>query len=332
MKFEFDTIEIAKILSKFNDRNIKLTFDNLSDINNVFNEIFPVFLQANGRFQKNNYNSKGHELSCNKMKVTGKVLFYQYANVVSLADPNHFQNIQNLHNFLTYFCYFKRMPIIDMNGLFGVDLSSDEKYLNGYYYSVVPYALNQLLPEQQQQSLKDMKLEEIWHDYVLSFSSANNLIYLSYIGFDSRKFISKLGYSTLIKDFIQKPATKHKKIDNLIDFLKKEKQLYNEEFEECGLQFPSISSTAFNKEHFGVELVPCPYENKKDRNLYLDVLDEYFSKLIDYKLLTTAQKDFILYHDSTVKNKDGVLKFRWNDLQTYDVKWYNLERRVQRGA
>jgi len=327
MQLELNSLEITKIIAQFNKRNIKLTLDNPTDINLAFNDVFPIFVQAYGRVHKAHHNSKCHEINCSKMKSSGVVILYQYANMVSLADKNHFDNIQTVHNLLSYFSYFKKLPVVDMNGMFGIDLSTDENYLNGYYYTVVPYSLCNFLPEQRSRLLKDVKLNPIWHDYILSYASKNQQIYLSYLGFNDKKILAKIGYSALIADFIDADKLEYKKFENLIDFLKNEKTLYDEEYEECGLQFSSSFSTSFEQKHFGLELTPCPFENKKERSQYLDFLGEYFSKLEEYELITHNQKDFVLNHEETIRNKDGVLKFRWANPDTYEIKWYNIERR-----
>ncbi len=325
--FEFSSLEIAKILSHFNTRNVKLVFENPSDVNLVFNEIFPLFVQANGRFYKNkNYNSKGYELSCDRMKMTAMGYGYQYANLQLIADKDHNQNVQTVHDLFPYFSYYRKLPVVDINGIFGVDLSVDEKYLHGYYYSVVPYFLNELPDEQKSESLNDMKLSHSWRDYILSYANQGQPVYASYVGFDSKKILCKLGFSVLIKDFITKNLTKYHKFENLINFLQNESQFYNEEYEECGLQLPSIASSVYEDEYLGVELVPFPYENGRSRDEYLQFLDQYFTKMIEYKLITEAQKNFILNDDTTLRNKDGILKFRWKNSQTYGVKWYNIER------
>lgn len=327
--FEFNSLEIAKILSHFNSRNVKLIFENPSDVNLVFNEIFPIFVQANGRFHKNNnYNSKGYELNCDRMKITAMGYGYQYANLLSIADKEHNQNVQTLHDLFSYFSYFRKLPIVDINGIFGVDLSVDEKYLHGYYYSVVPYFLNELPDNQKTECLNNMKLSHSWRNYILSYSTQEEPIYVSYVGFDSKKVLCKLGYSVLIKDFITKDLSKYTKFDNLVNFLNNEKQFYNEEYEECILQLPSVASSVYEDEYLGVEIVPFPYENGKSREEYLSFLDQYFTKMIEYKLITESQKDFILTDSTTYKNKDGILKFRWKNSQTYGVKWYNIEKRA----
>jgi len=326
--FEFTSLEIAKILSQFNTKNVKLVFENPSDVNSVFNEIFPIFTQAVGRFHKNkNYNSKGYELSCDRMKVTAMGYGYQYANLQLISDKDHNQNVQSVHDLFPYFSYFRKLPVVDINGIFGVDLSVDEKYLHGYYYSIVPYFLNEVPEEQKSECLNDMKLSHSWRDYILSYATQDQAVYASYAGFDSKKILCKLGFSVMIKDFITKKLSTYHKFDNLINFLTNETQFYNQDYEECGLQLPSVASSVYENEYLGVELVPFPYENGRSREEYLNFLDQYFSKMIEYKLITEEQKYFILNDETTQRNKDGILKFRWKDSKTYGVKWYNIEKR-----
>lgn len=324
MKFELNSLEITKILSQFNKRNIKLTLDNPTDITLALNDAFPIFLQAQSRLHQEEYNSKCYELNCDDMKPSGVVGFYQYALMVLLADKNHLHNIQTVHKLLSYFSEVKQLPVVDMNGMFGVDLSADEKYLNGYYYGVVSYPINDVHIDQQNSIFSDMKINPLWIDYLLDYSLNKKQIYLNYFSFDSRKILSRLGYSVMIRDFIDSPKIKYKKVENILDFLKTETSLHDLSFEECGLQF---SSSLVPSEHFGLEFSPCPRERYRDRSEYLEFMDNYFTKMIGYDLITPQQKDYILSNPLTIQSKDGILKFRWGNRQKYQVKWYNIERR-----
>jgi len=324
MKFELNSLEVTKILAQFNKRNIKLTLDHPNDVNLVLNDIFPIFIQAQGRIHQEQYNSKCYELDCTRMKKSGVVGFYQYALMVMLADKTHLYNIQQVHELMPYFSVLKQLPVVDMNGMFGIDLSADEKYLNGYYYGVTPYSINDVSVDQQLQIFKDAKVCKIWHDYLLSYSANNKQIYLSYLSFDNRKILARLGYSVMIRDFIKSPRLKYKKMQNIVDFFQNQDELHDLEFEECGLQ---VSSSLLESQHFGLELSPCPREKYRDRAQYIDFMDNYFTKLIEYDLMDDKQKDFILTHPDTIENKDGILKFRWENPETFALKWYNIQRR-----
>ncbi len=325
--FEFDKIEISKILSCFSKHNVKLSFDDYKDLEQSLYDLVPLYLQARSRHNHtNNYTTKIYELDCNFLRHSGIATTYQYANLQLLNNKDHTDNIKNLHQLLEYFCFFKKMPVVDINGMFGVDLSADGNYINGYYYCVVPYILNDLPPEVQIKIIKNLKMSQKWQEYIASFILNDKILYLQYVNYTKNKILNKLQYSTPVSDIIQMPKMNYVKYDNLIDFLEKE-NLHDKNYEECGIQVPSNSSTSYDDEYFAIELTPFPYENRRPREEYLEFLSNYFDKLVDYKIINESQKDFILLDEKTKSCKDGILKIRWNNQKNYTIKWYNLEHR-----
>lgn len=317
----FESLELSKLISIFNKNNIKLTFDNFSQINSTFNSILPICVhKIESIHAQNGYFSKLHILSCRKQEVLSVKKYFQYFDLKLLNNKDHFSNIQTIQK-IAKESRQRNIPIFDISGIFGVEFSFDEKYLKSNQYILYPYDISEGNLNDKMQSLIKHKLNSNWHDYIISYLNQNISVSVMSIDFDLRKQIESVKYSIYKRDF--KKINSYVKMQNFVEFLTNEYHLHNFDHDELQLQCPSSFNTRYEDDYICIEMMPY-HKEMADVGFYFDFLEDYLIKMVEYELMTNSEKDFILNHDTT-KNKSNLLRLVWNSKTDYEVQWCNIE-------
>jgi hypothetical protein len=320
---EFDILELTKIISIFNKNDIKLTFENFTSLKKTFYEILPICIERVEKlYQYRGHFSKMYNLSCKLQKIINIKKYYQYSDLKLLNQDVHYENIKSLDKLMVT-TKSRNIPILDLNGVFGVNLTTDEKYVNTYQYIVVPFDISKLDLTAKIQSFSYHKLNENWYDYICFYPNTNKCLSVMSFDFNVNKIVDSVRYSVYIKDFIEQKLSSYVKMDNLMNFLSNEYHLHNLFGDECYLHLPSSSSKQYDDDFISVEIMPSNKE-MESQGKYFKFLEDYFSKMIEYDLMTTEEKQFILNHETT-KNKSNLIKFVWSSKNDYEVQWCNIE-------
>jgi len=318
---DFESLELSKIISIFNKNNIKLTFDNFSQLNEAFSDILPICVhKIESLYAKNGYFSKLYTLSCKKKEVINVKKYFQYFDLKLLNNKDHFSNIQSIEKIAKQ-SRRKNIPILDINGIFGVEFSSDEKYLKSNQYILYPSNLSDGDTNQKIQGLLSYTVNSNWHDYIISYLNNDTFTSVMSVDFNLGKQIESIRYLIYKRDF--KKISSYVKMDNFIEFLTNEYHLHNFEQDQLYLQFPSSFNTRYDSDYICIEMMPINQE-MAHAGFYFDFLEDYLTKMIEYELLTNIEKDFILNHETT-KNKSNLLRLVWNNKNDYEVQWANIE-------
>lgn len=311
-KSNYSASEITRMMKIFNDNDVKLEFQNFDDLYKSFDEIFPVVTEAYFRnYKKKNCHSIFFEHDVKNKKLITYIKCFRYFDlcffdsklvtfVKALTEAFIIGGVSegtgNNENF---------SGIRQLNDDFGLCYDSNNILL-GYYFTALCdlKKINEYQVETLSTNLGFVEMDihknmrQVATKFLMSgvgYTPSKNLIKLQYC-VDSQLF-----YIDIIKEHFFRYQNFYTILDTIVKY----------EVDEINIQLEP-----HNPNYIGIEVFPPGN---------IEEVTEFLSELVSLRLMDEESKKYILNNKKTKSNMVSgyVVKFRWDHLDDYNIKWYN---------
>jgi hypothetical protein len=303
--FLLSASETAKMLQIFKKNEVQIKFESFDDFHKSLNELYPVLYESFSRnFRKHGWDSVTyeHDMSLQKITTYHKMYKYYYMNFFEKGVVDLFRHIQEsmstwkIDNACKYESNFRSYDD-ELTYTHNIDGT-----LDGYYFMVTKI----LCPEDNEDIINQMFYyfgyeEAKVHKIIRKKTDQYRLQYLGYnFGKRLRKisfsFNQKLFYDDEVKPYFEKYINFYKIVENI------DKEIF-------------VQFDAKNPKYIGIEINPCMPD--------FDNLFVYLEELVEKNILTLEQKNYIANNKKTKQAIGSFPKFRWENENTFNIKWYN---------
>jgi hypothetical protein len=307
-KFNFSPTELSRMLNAFNKNNVKVTFEDFEDFNKSLNEIYkPLFQSYCRNFRKYGHTAILYEHDMNLEKITTYHKMYKYYYIQYFEEKvvELFRHIVgSISTWMIEGASKDKKVFRTFDDEFAYTFDANTHKLEGYYFMLDKAFYPQDDEDIVQQMFSYFGYQEgNVQRYIRKQSHVFNIYYL---GYNTLRKLNKVGVcykrDMMYDEKVKSKYCNYKHLYAILD-------AYNEH-DELQVQFE-----AKNPDYFGLEVNPTN-RSKED-------LPEYLDRLVDAGVFTVKQKDYILTNKKTEESTQSCVKFRWEDKDTFNAKWYN---------
>jgi hypothetical protein len=298
--------ETARMLEIFKKNNVEIKFESFDEFHKSLNELYLVLYQSYCRnYKKHGYSSIlfEHDMTLKKLVTYHKMYKYYYINYFDQKFIDLFIHIQEsmstwkIENTCKHQANFRSF---DDEFAFSYDVDGT---IEGYYFMV-----NKTLCPSDDDEIIDQMFsyfgykESPIHRIIRKRSKEYTI---QYLGYDTGKKLKKIGFSFNQKIFYEDEDVKlffsnYKHFYDIVENTNKE--MY-------------VQFHAKNPKYICVEINPC---TPTFENLFI-----YIDELVSKNILDQEQKKYIIDNKKTKQAIGSFSKFRWENEETFNVKWYN---------
>lgn len=298
--------DIKKIIDILEKNKIKLEFQNPENFVKALEELQEEL--TNQKFEEIFYSTCDgvlYEFDIKNKKLISSGVFYP----LSTKDFTPYRQVPlHLEVISKIFSFYERNLLNLYDNYCVMYREQDLTKPVAYYYTVEREVFYDIDPQSWTSMFSYLNLNENNSRFL---SKETDNLYLRYVGFDDKNRLDKLGFHTLYEFFkIRNPLehySKYKNFENLFYILK---QIADQEL--ISLQYSAEFS-----DYLGIEIRVPPEKIK------------YVSKtLYDNKIFCEKRYSNLVEMNIPEKYTNSVMKFRWQDENTFDVKFY-LQKHLQ---
>lgn len=296
----------------FDDNEIKLEFQNFDNLYNSFDEIMPVTVEAYFRnYRKKNYHSIFFEHDIESKQLTNYIKCYNYFDLC-FFDQNFIEFVKALTEAFILDGVIEGTGnnaniggIRQLNDDFGLCYDSNSILL-GYYFSSV-CDLKKITDTQVEMLNSNLGFAEMPFHKKMREISTKFLMYG--VAYSPSKHLGKVQYCVntdlFYNDEIKHNFLKYSNFYTILDTILKY------EVDEVNIQLEP-----HNPNYIAIEIFP-PGD--------VTQIDEFLNELLELRLLSLDAKEYIINNKKTKSElvSGYVVKFRWDNLDDYTIKWYN---------
>lgn len=143
MRFDYSAFDIEQIVSVMQKNKVDISFEKLEDLQQMFEEILPILLNAKARSKKYfnpyvrvlnyDYETKKLNLICN---------YNTYADSGVMFDDKNRDDITNINDFLNSYTLLGQSYLFDSLNVFGTSIDSEQESILYHEYSINYIPLN----------------------------------------------------------------------------------------------------------------------------------------------------------------------------------------------
>jgi hypothetical protein len=171
-----------------------------------------------------------------------------------------------------------------------------------FYYTIEKEVFFDIDPNSWKTMFSYLNLNEKNTEFL---ANETDNLFLRYIGFNKENQIDKLGFHTLYEYFcVREPL-------NFYSNYKKFEQVFYTIKEIARQELISLQYSSIKSDYFGVEIA-----------LEREEVKPAMKKLYDATILTDEQYNNIVEMNISEDYSNSVLKFRWENENTFDIKFY----------
>jgi hypothetical protein len=305
-KFNYSVAELTRILQVFEEKNIKVTFDNVDVLHEALNGLFDITHESYCR----NYKNSGHtgilyEHDLKKEKIIAYMKCYPYAYMFLINDQKLLDIYADIESIFRNFNDGNVKPgIANLTDNFALIYGADHTFY-GYYYHI--FSDFKLLDEEK---ILDMVTflgcDETPLQNVIRRNSQK--YFLTYAGFNPLGNIKKVGY------FVDTLSLKNKETRNVLS----QYHRFYEIMDLIGLCDQECVQLQFEVDTPNYLAVEWGVSN------YALICE----KLFDTGIITDEERNYILNNKKTKNISRKILKLVWTNKDNLSVKWYNPDQNI----
>ena len=294
------------LLNIFSKHDIKLQFENPSDLYNALNECISESTKIHvDEIRKQLHGAEMKEYDIFKRKYLSNILGYEYAQLNLVANEKIAKQITQIRNLFYYFD-----GLLDLASPFAISYVGDTKVIEGYYYS---FSYKNLIDQDDnfvEKVYDSMSLSEKTRCFLRNVREQDKSYFsVHYLAFDinnnPRKIRFRTNVSALLKSNIKDIYSDYKLFDEVV-------KLYEgcgDSNHEVGLQFVP------DRDYFGLDINVPSEDCIQAVNCMLkdDVVKED-----DFNYMKTL---VLQAQDMNVTNITW--KYRWANKEKFTIKQYH---------
>lgn len=294
------------LLNIFTKNNVKLEFDNPSELHSCLNECIKESIKIHvDEIRKYLHGAEMKEYDIFKRKYLSNILGYTYAQLTLVANEKIAKQISQIRNLFYYFD-----GLLDLASPFAISYVQNTKVIEGYYYS---FSYKNLIDKDDdfvEKVYDSMSLSDKTRQFLRNVRQQNKYVFsVHYLAFDVNNIPRKIGFRTNVKALqdsnIKEIYSGYKLFDEVM-------KLYDgcgDLNHEVGLQFVP------ERDYFGLDInIPSEDCIKSVDCMFKDgVLEKE-----DYDFVKTL---VLQAQDMSVTNITW--KYRWSNKDKFTIKQYH---------
>lgn len=310
-KSSYSASELTRIMKIFDDNEVKLEFQNFDNLYDCFDKVMPITIEAYFRnYRKKNYHSIFFEHDIQSKQLTNYIKVYTYFDLC-FFDQNLINFVKALTEALILDGVTEGMAndpancsgIRQLNDDFGLCYDLNNIFL-GYYFCCV-FDVKKITDKQVEILYYNLGFVEMPIHKKMREISTKFLLYC--VAYSPSKHLGKMQYCVNTDLFynneIKRIFLKYSNFYTILD------TILESEMDEINIQFD-----ANNANYIALEVFPD-----------ITKIDKFLNELVELRLLSVDEKEYIINNKKTKSEliKGYAVKFRWDNLDSYTVKWYN---------
>lgn len=297
---------IKNVISIFGKNNVKLEFENPTDLYKAINSVIrqSTLIHVN-EIKKSLCGAEMKEYDVYKKEYLSNIKGYTYAWLSLLADEKIAKQISIIKDGMYYYD-----GLLDLASPFAICYKTDTNIIEGYYYS---FSYKNLLGKDDEfvDLIYDgMQFTENTKAYLQNLRKVNPDNYnIHYLAFDFLSVPRKMGFRTSVKEFLQ---------SDVLNFYPDYIHLKN--IVECISQCPDHSTEV------GLQFIPQRDYIAIDINLKTEDVVTATEIMTKMNIIEKEEENYIktLFYQGLDSGLTNVTwKYRWNSKNKFTIKHYN---------
>jgi hypothetical protein len=297
---------IKNIINTFNKNNVKLQFENPSDLYASINSIIRQSTRIHiNEIKKSLCGAEMKEYDVYKKQYLSNIKGYTYAWLSILADEKIAKQISIIKEGMYYYD-----GLLDLASPFAICYKMDSNVIEGYYYS---FSYKNLLGKDNDfvDLIYDgMKFSEKTKSYLTNLRNVNpNNYSIHYLAFDFMSVPVKMGFRTSIKEFLQ---------SDIINFYSD--YIHLENVVECIRQCHDYDTEV------GLQFIPQKNYIAIDINLKIEDVTNAIVMMTEMNIMGKDEENYtktLFYQGLDAGLTNVTWKYRWNSKNKFTIKHYN---------